>query len=327
MRGFGPSAAGLVTVVAIALVASVTISAEPAAPASSVAQAAPDFTLPDSAGKPHAISDLKDAELVAVVFLGTECPLARLYAPRLNALAAEYAAKGVRFVGIDSNVQDTAEEIAKYVTDHSITFPVLVDPESKVADGFKAERTPEVFVLDHDRVVRYSGRIDDQYGVGFQKQQATRADLELAIGEVLAGKAVSQPRVSPTGCVIGRVKRAEPNGQVTYTKHIAPILKASCIECHHEGQIAPFSLTDYNEVVGWAEMIQEVVHERRMPPWLAAPEHDQFKNNPTLTKDQVATIDKWVEGGCPEGDAADLPAPAEFAQGWGISQPDQVFYM
>ena len=286
-----------------------------------------NFTLEDARGTKRSLADWSDAKVVVVAFLGTECPLANLYAPRLNDLAGRLKEKGVAFVGINSNQQDSVTETAAHATRHGFGFPILKDAGNKIADQFGAERTPEVFVLDHDRVVRYSGRIDDQYGVGFQKQQATRADLELAIGEVLAGKAVSQPRVSPTGCVIGRVKRAEPNGQVTYTKHIAPILKASCVECHHEGQIAPFSLTDYNEVVGWAEMIQEVVHERRMPPWLAAPEHDQFKNNPTLTKDQVATIDKWVEGGCPEGDAADLPAPAEFAQGWGISQPDQVFYM
>src|SRR5262249_420250 len=124
-----------------------------------------------------------------------------------------------------------------------------------------------------------------------------------------------------------RVHRAAPGGDVTYSKQIARILQNRCVECHHEGQIAPFSLTSYDEVVGWAEMIREVVHERRMPPWLAAPAHGNFKNNPSLDGDEIADIDRWVENGCPEGNPSDLPPPTTFAKGWGISQPDEVFYM
>ena len=327
VRRLGLRMFALVVLAAAAAVALFPAPRPTLADAATAGRKIENFTLEDARGTKRSLADWSDAKVVVVAFLGTECPLANLYAPRLNDLAQRLKEKGVVFVGINANQQDSVTETAAHATRHAFPFPVLKDAGNKIADQFGAERTPEVFVLDADRVVRYSGRIDDQYGVGFQKQQATRADLELAVNELLAGKAVSQPRVPPTGCVIGRVKRAEPNGQITYTKHIAPILQASCVECHHEGQIAPFSLTAYSEVVGWAEMMQEVVHERRMPPWLAAPEHDQFKNNPTLTKEEVATIDKWIAGGCPEGDPADLPAPAEYAQGWGISQPDQIFYM
>ena len=92
-----------------------------------------------------------------------------------------------------------------------LPFPVLKDPGNKIADRFGAVRTPEVFVLDEDRTVRYWGRIDDQYGIGFQKQKANRNDLEVAIDELLAGKAVSQPTTEVAGCLIGRVKRPMPS--------------------------------------------------------------------------------------------------------------------
>ena len=75
-----------------------------------------------------------------------------------------------------------------------------------------AVRTPEVFVLDSDRIVRYWGRIDHQFGVGFQKPKANHNDLEAVLGELLAGKTVSQPTTEAIGCLIGRVKRPDPSG-------------------------------------------------------------------------------------------------------------------
>lgn len=286
-----------------------------------------NFTLDDYRGRARSLSEWSDAKLIVVAFLGTECPLATLYAPRLSELEARWAAKGVAFVGINSNQQDSITEVGNYAQRYGIKFPILKDPANKIADQFGATRTPELIVLDKDRAIQYRGRIDDQYGIGIQKPKALRNDLEVAIEELLAGKAVSQPTTELAGCLIGRVQRAEPSGDVTYSKQIARIMQSRCVECHHEGQIAPFSLTSYNEVLGWAEMIREVVNDRRMPPWLAAPEHGHFKNNPSLSADELKQINQWVENGCPEGSPSDLPPPAAYAQGWAISKPDQVFYM
>ncbi len=240
------------------------------------------FTLDDYRGAARSLADFSDNKLLVVAFMGTECPLANLYTPRLAELAAAYESKGVAFVGINANQQDSITEVASHAQRHGVPFWVLKDPGNRVADQFGAVRTPEVFLLDEDRVVRYWGRIDDQFGIGYQKSEAGRQDLQAAIDELLAGKPVSVPRTEAPGCFIGRVHRPDPSGDVTYTKQIARILQSRCVECHHDGQIAPFALTNYDEVVGWAEMIREVIHERRMPPWLAAPGHDEFKNNPSM---------------------------------------------
>src|SRR5262245_48999801 len=72
-----------------------------------------DFSLPDFHGKQRSLSELKDAKAVVVAFIGTECPLARLYAPRLAEVAKEYAARGVAFVAIDANSNDTPTELAR----------------------------------------------------------------------------------------------------------------------------------------------------------------------------------------------------------------------
>jgi peroxiredoxin len=286
-----------------------------------------NFVLDDYRGTPRSLDDLAAGKLVVVAFMGTECPLANLYTPRLAELAAQFESKDVAFVGINSNQQDSISEVASHATRHGVRFQVLKDPANKIADRFGAVRTPEVFVLDKDRVVRYWGRIDDQFGIGFQKQDANRHDLKLALDELLAGKPVSVATTEAQGCFIGRVKRPDPSGEVTYSNQIARILKDRCVECHHEGQIAPFSLTSFDEVVGWAEMIREVTSQRRMPPWLAAAPHGEFKNNPSLTAEEIELIDRWLENGCPQGNPADLPPPLEYAKGWGISKPDQIFYM
>jgi peroxiredoxin len=286
-----------------------------------------NFKLEDFRGRERSLADWADSKAIVVAFVGTECPLANLYQPRLAELAKKWEPLGVAVIGINSNYQDSITEVAAHAQRHEVPFPVLKDAGNKVADQFGAVRTPEVFVLDKDRVVRYRGRIDDQFGIGYQKKEANRHDVQVAVDELLAGKPVSVPATEAIGCLIGRVKRPSPSGEVTYSNQVARILKDRCIECHHEGQIAPFSLTNYNEVVGWAEMMVEVVKDRRMPPWLAAPEHKEFKNNPSLAADEIATIETWVANGCPEGNPADLPEKADYAQGWGITKPDEIFYM
>ena len=180
---------------------------------SSVGKSVADFRLPDHFGKDHALAEFADRDLVVVAFLGTQCPLAKLYAGRLQAIADEYAERGVAVVAVMSNAQDSLTEIAAYVRQHNITYPVLKDRRNEVADQFAAERTPQVFLLDRERVVRYQGRIDDQYLVGVVRDKPTREDLRAAIDELLAGKPVSVPQTESLGCIIGRArepKRRQP---------------------------------------------------------------------------------------------------------------------
>jgi hypothetical protein len=204
---------------------------------------------------------------------------------------------------------------------------LLKDVGNKVADQFGAERTPEVFLLDEQRQVRYHGRIDDQYGVGFSRDKAERQDLAVAIEELLAGKDVSVPQTDVVGCHIGRVSKLEPTGDITYTNQISRLFNKRCVECHRDGEIAPFTLTSYDDIIGWEDTILEVISDNRMPPWFANPEHGSFSNDARLSKEEKELLRQWVENGMPEGDSAALPPPPKFVEGWRIPEPDQVFYM
>ena len=207
----------------------------------------------------------------------------------------------------------------------------MKDPDNRVADQFEAHRTPEIFVLDEKRAVRYWGRVDDQYGLttgsGYGRPKMSRNDLGEAVDELLADKKVSEPVTRVSGCIIGRIPKVEPHGEVTYSNQIARIFQDRCLECHREGEIGPFPLTTYDEVLGWGEMIREVVDQRRMPPWYANPEHGSFANDRSMPEEEKELIARWVENGQPEGDSADLPEPRAFAEGWTIPEPDAVFYI
>ena len=99
-------------------------------------------------------------------------------------------------------------------------------------------------------------------------------------------------------------------GTPTYAKEVSRIMQTKCADCHHPSGIGPFSLLTYRQTKGWAEMIKEVVSDRRMPPWHAASEHGHFANNLSLSSDDIATIVDWTKGNRVAGDPADAPPPA-----------------
>ncbi len=269
-----------------------------------------------------------------VCFLGVECPLARLYAARLNDLADAFAADGVRFIGVDSNRQDSLADIQAYVRDHQLAFPVGKDYQNKVADDFGAQRTPEVFVVDVARTVRYRGRIDDQYEPGIARPTANRQDLRDALEQLVNGRPVQVPQTDPPGCLIGRVKKvaqrpsAGTTSSVTFAKQVSRVLNTHCVECHRAGEIGPFALTDYDEVAGWADTILETVNDGRMPPWHARGGQDTFVNARHMPAEDKQILRDWVAAGVPFGDPEDLPELPQTVAGWQLPRaPDLVLEM
>jgi peroxiredoxin/mono/diheme cytochrome c family protein len=295
--------------------------------ASPLGRTVENFQLKDFGGKPYQLSDFAGNKAVVVVYLGTECPLAKLYAPKLVELADKFAQQNVALIAINSNQQDSLSELAAYSKTHGLNFPLLKDLNNTVADQMGAVRTPEVFVLDADRKIVYHGRIDDQFVVGRQRAEATRQDLVAAVDQLLAGQPISVAATEAPGCFIGRVHQPLADAEVTYTGHIAAILNRSCVECHRAGEIAPFVLTSYEDVVGWAETIAEVVRDNRMPPWHADPQFGTWANDCRLSDREKQLIDDWVAAGAPEGNPADLPKPPAFAAGWRLPRVDREVFM
>ena len=269
-----------------------------------------------------------DSGLTVVVFLGTECPLAKLYSSRIVQLAKAFRDQDVHFVAINSNQQDSKKEWLEFAKSNQFGFPIIKDRDNVIADLMDIERTPEVIVLDENRNIKYRGRIDDQYSPGVSRSSVKREDLKIAIQELLAGKPVSVAVTQPEGCLIGRVRKVSEKPEVTFASHIAALFQTHCVECHRDGDIGPFVLDDYDEIVGWGHMIVETIDNGRMPPWHADPQHGKFKNSRGLSEAEKELVRKWVAEGSPLGDVGKLPEKIKRTAGWRLpKEPDLVVPM
>jgi peroxiredoxin len=286
------------------------------------------FTLPDvHTGKAIALNNLKERKAVVVVFTSVDCPINVAYLPTLVKLAQQYEPKGVQFLAINSNRVDEPAAIAEQARKFELPFPVLKDSNNKVADLFGAKRTPEAFILDSNRAIRYRGRIDDQFGIGFRRREPTTRDLAEALDAVLAGKAPPAAQTEVAGCLITRAAQPKKDATVTFTRDVLPILQKNCQECHRPGQIGPMPLLTYEQAEGWSAMIREVVAAKRMPPWFADPKIGHFLNDRSLPEKDREAILAWVDQGCPKGDEKDAPPAVQFPEGWRIGKPDAIFEM
>jgi hypothetical protein len=126
----------------------------------------------------------------------------------------------------------------------------------------------------------------------------------------------------------GAAAQSAPSGQVTFSKDIAPILQRSCQSCHRPGELAPMSLLTYQEVRPWARAIKTRTANREMPPFHVDRTIgiQKFKNDPSLSDQEIEMIGKWVDAGAPQGNPADMPPPKQFADSgeWQIGTPDLV---
>jgi peroxiredoxin len=173
-----------------------------------------DVALKDVSGRLRTLGEYKNKKAIVVVFVGTECPLANLYFPTLAEMQKRYSTKGVQFLAVNSNDQDSFADVVAHAQERKLPFPVLKDEGQRAADAFGARRTPEVFLLDGSRAIRYRGRIDDQYGYTYRRAAPTRTELKDALDELLAGKPVTTRESECQGCLIGRVQKQGPNKPV-----------------------------------------------------------------------------------------------------------------
>ncbi|HZT80048.1 MAG TPA: redoxin domain-containing protein [Gemmataceae bacterium] len=284
----------------------------------------PDVALKSADGKPLSLHGFKDKKAVVVVFLNFDCPVSNSYAQPLALLARQYGDRGVAFLGVCCNPDEDAAALAKHVKEFAIPFPVAKDDRFAAADALKADTTPSAFVLDHNFVLRYRGRIDDEWQARLKRNQKIRShDLRKALDELLAGKPVSAPATEPVGCPLQGEKQVKKTGDVTYYRDVLPILQNNCQSCHRPGEVGPFSLLTYRQAVTWAQDIKDYTHSRQMPPWKIT-EGVAYQNERKLSDEEIATLAKWVDAGTPEGDPKDAPPPVKFTTGWQLGEPDLV---
>ncbi len=169
-----------------------------------IGQKMENFTLTGIDGKEHSLSGLMGKNGAVLVWVSAQCPVVKAYNDRINAIAAEYEARGIRFIGINSNATESLEWVTSDAKEVGYKFPVLIDKGNVLADKLGATVTPEVYFVNKEGVLLYHGAIDnDRSGKNIQDHY-----LKTAFDAALGGKAIEKTRTNAFGCTIKRTGMA-----------------------------------------------------------------------------------------------------------------------
>jgi peroxiredoxin len=169
----------------------------------SVIETAPAFDLPGVDGRNHTLGEYAEAPVLVLVQSCNHCPYVLAWEGRINALAREYADRGVRIVAVSSNdaeayPADSFEAMVEHAREAGYVFDYLYDESQVVARTLGSERTPEAFVFDADRRLVYHGAIDDNR----DETEVTTQYLRDGIEAALAGTEPAIADTPPVGCTV-----------------------------------------------------------------------------------------------------------------------------
>jgi hypothetical protein len=288
------------------------------------------FSMMDLNGTIHCLEQNDSRRVRAFVFVSSECPISNGYIKTLNELHSKISKseKAAEFFGVVSDPTVTRTQAAKHFGEFKAEFPILFDSSGLLAQVLRPSHVPEAFVLDRDGKLVYRGAIDNSWeAIGRRRPKAEKEFLADAIKFASHSKGVAVAETKPVGCLFEIPSKGDEKAKVTYTRDIAPIIQTRCLNCHREGQVAPFALADYDQIAKRAKQIVRVTQDRIMPPWIPSPGHDKFVAERWLTDRELELIKTWAETGRAKGDDADIPPAPTFAEGWRLGQPDLILKM
>jgi mono/diheme cytochrome c family protein len=284
----------------------------------------------DLSGTARTLSSIvAESPFTVIAVTSPSCPLSQKFAPTLAALENEWKAKGVRFLFAGAIESDPPEALATFAKTHGWDGLCTPDVKQALLQALGAVSTTEVFILDRSRTLHYRGAVDDQYGIGYQKDAPTRHYLAEALAALTQGQ---RPRFAGTtapGCAL-EIAPAQPPAVTALTWHreVSRIIQRNCQECHRPGGTGPFEMMDMEDVTGHAAMIKKVVTKGIMPPWFAAPQTGAhaitWANDRALAEADRTALLAWLSGDRAAGDPADAPQPLSWPQEWVMGTPDTI---
>jgi mono/diheme cytochrome c family protein len=291
----------------------------------------PNLALRELDGREVVLSArLQGARGLVLAFFGATCPISGKLGPELARLEKHAEAEGLRLVLVCPVPAESAADMRAFTAAHGLGSPVVHDRDGALATALAATTTTECFLVDAARTLVYRGAINDQYGLGYAKEQASRHYLREAVAALLSGDAPEVAATTAPGCALDQRPAAVPAEAVglTYHHQIERILQAHCIECHRRDGVAPFSLETYEDVVENAGMIRRQVERGVMPPWFAAPPPEgvasPWSNDAALPERDKAELLAWLAGDRPRGNPAAAPLPRRFPAEWELGAPDAI---
>jgi mono/diheme cytochrome c family protein len=288
-----------------------------------------DIVLKTLDGKDIKLSAAAGKNGLVIALFSTSCPISGKLAPETLRMEKDLEAQAVKLLLVNAPPGQKNDEIAKFIKDHGLKSTVALDADGKLAQSLTATTTTEVFLLDATRTLVYRGALNDQYGLGYAKEQPAHHYLRDAVASMLRGEPAEIAATSAPGCALDLpAKTAVASTNVTYHRDIARIMQANCVECHHSGGVGPFALDSYDAVIEHSGMIRKQVERGAMPPWFAAAlegqKHSPWTNDRSLSERDRADLLAWLGSDRPKGDVADEPKTVQFPSEWSIGKPDAI---
>lgn len=290
----------------------------------------PNASFTDIAGKSLKLSELTPRTAIVVAMTSTSCPLSKKYLPTLARLEQMYAPKGVSFLFVNPIAADKRLDMEATVKSNALRGPYVADATGSLAQAVGATTTTDVIVLDAARTVIYHGAIDDQYGFGYALDTPRVSYLTAALEAILAGTRPTVVATEAPGCDLEVPVAKLANTTVTYHNRISRLMQQHCVECHRDGGVGPFSLTELGDVTAHAAMIKKVVERGVMPPWFAVKNetepkaHSPWSNDRSLPEQDKADLLAWLSSTREIGNPQDAPLTRQFAGEWTLGKPDAV---
>ena len=169
-----------------------------------IGENAPDFQLPATDGRTYGLQSFEDARILIIAFTCNHCPYVQAYEGRMIAIQDDYADRGIQLVAINSNEEkgypeDSFDHMVVRAQEQGFNFPYLRDKTQKAATAFGAQCTPEFFVFDQERKLRYHGRFDDNWK---EPEAVKQHDMRETLDALLEGRSVGKPENMAIGCSI-----------------------------------------------------------------------------------------------------------------------------
>ncbi|MDB6069741.1 MAG: Redoxin domain protein, partial [Verrucomicrobiales bacterium] len=289
----------------------------------------PDAAFTDLSGTPLTLSAVAARQPFTVVAITSPtCPLSRKMAPTLAALEKSWHDNGVQFLFAGAIASDPPDSLAALAKEHGFQGPCTVDATQSLLTALQPGTTTEVLILDRSRTLLYRGAVDDQYGIGYQKEKPSQNFLADALTQITAGKSPRLAATTAPGCALENPAPAPPPASPTWHREVSRIVSANCQACHRPGGTGPFAMMTPEDVGGHAAMIKKVISKGLMPPWFAAPQTGAhaitWENDRTLSQADRDTLTAWLSGDRALGDPRDAPVPRAWPAEWLIGTPDAV---
>jgi peroxiredoxin len=296
-----------------------------------------DFALLDHQGMHQQLSRLGNHKAVVLIAQSNTCPESIDQLHRYKALRTIWKTQGVEFLMLNASPDDNLESIRRIAKLYDVDFPIMYDDSQLVAESLEVSKVGEVLVIEpNSRKLLFRGALDRPAGRGgddgpqaVSNGKVVGTPLADALRRVVAGDLEADTVVAPPpakGCDLTfPSKVALQKSAPDYVSSVAGILKENCVRCHVDGGIAPFAMSSYEVVRGWAPMMREVLMTKRMPPVQVDPHVGHFDNANYISNNELQTLVHWIDAGAPRGKGKDVLKTIKPVQvEWQMGKPDLI---